>query len=70
MEGVTLAEVEGFLDGCNDVGFDPIRKTSVGELRSNAIKAPCLTIPLTIIVDYTSAVTVQMNPAHLNHMAQ
>lgn len=45
MEGVTLAEVEGFLDGCDDVGFDPIRKTSVGELRSNvpAVKAPCLT---------------------------
>lgn len=37
MEGVTLTEVEGFLDGCNDVGFDPIRKTPVGEFWSNAL---------------------------------
>lgn len=29
MDGITLAEVEGFLDGCNDVSFNSIRKTAV-----------------------------------------
>lgn len=31
MDGIILAEVEGFLDGCNDVRFDSIRKTAVDE---------------------------------------
>lgn len=39
MDGVTLAEVEGFLDGGDDVGLDPIRETSVGE--TGSVKCTC-----------------------------
>lgn len=51
MVGITLAEVEGFLDGRNDVSFNPIGKSSAGDLRSNApaVSEPCLTTPLTIL---------------------
>lgn len=33
MDGIALAEVEGFLDGCDDVSFHSIRKTAVEELQ-------------------------------------
>lgn len=31
MDGIVLAEVEGFLDGCNDIRFNSIRKTAGDE---------------------------------------
>lgn len=37
MDGITLAEVEGFLDGCNDVSFHSIRKTAVEKLQNTMV---------------------------------
>lgn len=42
MDGIALAEVEGFLDGGNDISFNPIRKTSVGALQS---QSPAVNMP-------------------------
>lgn len=33
VDGITLAEVEGFLNGCNDVSLHSNRETTVEELR-------------------------------------
>lgn len=39
MDGITLAEVEGFLDGCNDVSLHSIRKASTEEAQHNLVIA-------------------------------
>lgn len=38
MDGITLAEVEGFLDGCDDVSLHSIRKSSIKELQHETVK--------------------------------
>lgn len=35
MDGIALAEVKGFLDGCDDVSLHSIRKTAVEELQGH-----------------------------------
>lgn len=35
VDGFTLAEVEGFLDGCNDVVLHAVRKAAARELHVN-----------------------------------
>lgn len=42
MDGITLAEVEGFLDGCNDVSSYSIRKTAVEKLQYSVVAVPQL----------------------------
>lgn len=37
MHGITLAEVEGFLDGCDDVSLHSIGKTAVEQLQCNMV---------------------------------
>lgn len=37
MDGIALAEVEGFLDGCDDVSLHTIRKAAVEQLQYNMI---------------------------------
>lgn len=39
MDGITLAEVEGFLDGCDDVSLHAIRKTAVEQLQHTVVTA-------------------------------
>lgn len=42
MDGITLAEVEGFLDGCDDVSLHSIGKTTVEELQHNMVRVTLL----------------------------
>lgn len=42
MDGVTLAEVEGFLDGGDDVCLHSIRKTTADELQFNTVTVTLL----------------------------
>ncbi len=42
MDGVALAEVEGFLDGGDDVGLHSIRETTVEELQFNTVTVTLL----------------------------
>lgn len=37
MDGITVAEVEGFLDGCDDVCLHSIRKTTIEELQDDTV---------------------------------
>lgn len=42
MDGIALAEVEGFLDGCDDVGLHTIRKTPVEGFQRNVVMVTML----------------------------
>lgn len=42
MDGIALTEVEGFLDGCDDVSLHSVRKSSAEELQYNMITVTLL----------------------------
>lgn len=42
MDGIALAEVEGFLDGGDDVSLHPVRKASVEKHITSTLKFPWL----------------------------
>lgn len=42
MDGITLAEVEGFLDGRDDVSLHSVRKTTGEELQHNMVTVTLL----------------------------
>ena len=42
VDGITLTEVEGFLDGCDDVSLHSVRKSSAEELQYNMITVTLL----------------------------
>lgn len=42
VDGIALAEVEGFLDGCDDVRLHSVRKTTVEELQYNMVRVTLL----------------------------